>query len=745
MKAIRYMMSKIIASKWTQFLIILTLILILAFGVQKSFSAKDKLQYFSFDTLNRLYPRPAMDKIIIVDIDEKSLRELGQWPWPRDVLAKLVTSLADYRVKATVFDMVFAENDRTSPHLLAEELDVPEDALRNNDKVFAQAIKGAGNVVMGFTYAHKDDTRRPPKMNSSIRIKRADNSLFTKYSYPSRGVATNLPIFTNAARGNGAFIATPEDDGIIRNYNLFVTHNDKLYPSLAIEALRVAEGKGGALTIKPLEHPVLHGSHIIQIGNSDIEIPAAIDSKFKLKFRSFNREKEYISAYKIIDERYRDEVTPRLKGKVAFVGTSAEGLKDVRSTPINAFIPGVEVHANLYEQVLSSDYLARPLKLQRIEILFIAAVGFLVLFGSMIFGVFLTTILTTVSIGALVAGTKIAYINYGLLFDPLYPSLCVIIIFIVTTIINYMRTESQAKEVKEAFGMYLSPDVLSELTTDPDKLKLGGEMRELSVMFTDIRNFTTISENLTPEELINTMNDFLTPMSDVVMKSRGTIDKYMGDAMMAFWNAPLDDANHARHAVRAAIDMQNVLEPINRVLEAKAKKQGKPVLKLAAGIGVNTGLCSVGNMGSKQRFAYSALGDAVNLAARLEGQTKIYGVDLLIGQGTASQIRDFAVIEMDKIQVKGKTLPVRIYTVLGDDGVGSKTVFRKFRVEHKLFLRDYRRMDFASAIGRLESLMQDKYGQQLKNYYQMMMNRMDGFQENPPEAQWNGVYIAETK
>jgi len=428
------------------------------------------------------------------------------------------------------------------------------------------------------------------------------------------------------------------------------------------------------------------------------------------------------------------------------IGTSAEGLKDIRSTPLNIFIPGVEVHANVIEQIIQGDYLYRyDMIADNIEALFILLIGFILVISSLFLGALSLTMTSITAVGVAMASSYYFYVYQGLLFDPVYPSAAVGVIYVLSLIMNYIRTEAQAKEIRGAFGLYISPDFMEELTDNPDKLKLGGEMRELSVMFTDIRNFTTISEQLTPEELINTMNDFLTPMSDVVMNTRGTIDKYMGDAMMAFWNAPLDDDNHARHSVDAALKMTTALNPVNKALAEKAKKEGKKPLVLAAGIGVNTGVCSVGNMGSKQRFAYSALGDAVNLASRLEGQTKSYGLELLIGEDTMRQVMDFAVIEIDKIQVKGKTKPVRIYTVLGGTKIGRSKKFREFRIAHKHFLRDYRAKKFESASLRLQGIMVTPYGRELKSYYDVMMDRMEAFQNNPPPLTWDGVYIATSK
>jgi len=545
-------------SKPIQFVLLFAMVVALAVTSFFDFGLKEKLQYYSFDTLNKINPRPATDTVMIVDIDEESLRKLGQWPWSRDVVADLVFKLKSYGVKATVFDMVFAEPDRTSPHLLAEQLNLAPDALRNNDQVFADAIDEANNVVTGFVTANEDSTLRAPYVTQPVRVRKKDKQLMLSTLYSLNGVATNLPIFPEVAGGNGAFIATPDNDGIIREIPILVQYNDVIYPTLGLEALRVANDYRESLKIKPITD-----RYNVQIGETDLNVPVELNGKMRVRYRDIDPARDYIPAYKILDDRYSIEIREKLFEKIVLVGTSAEGLKDIRSTPLDVFIPGVEVHANVIEQIIQGDFVFRnDIIAKNIEALFILCVGLIIIFTSYFAGAFLLTLITILSIGAVIVATSAAYGDRGLLFDPLYPSVCVVLIFIVTTIFNYMRTESQAKEVKEAFGMYLSPDVLKDVTDNPDTLKLGGEMRELSVLFTDIRNFTTISESLTPEELINTMNDFLTPMSDVVMKTRGTIDKYMGDAMMAFWNAPLHDENHARHAVKAAIEMRTALDPM---------------------------------------------------------------------------------------------------------------------------------------------------------------------------------------
>ncbi|MBI2235163.1 MAG: adenylate/guanylate cyclase domain-containing protein [Micavibrio aeruginosavorus] len=367
-------------------------------------------------------------------------------------------------------------------------------------------------------------------------------------------------------------------------------------------------------------------------------------------------------------------------------------------------------------------------------------IGLLIILLSPFFGAVVLVGLTL----ALVAGIGYAswdiFLRYGLLLDPVFPSLTIVVLFVLAALLDYIRTESERKHVRDAFSHYISPDFMKELTEDPDKLKLGGEVRDLTVMFTDIRGFTSISEKLSPEALIQLMNDFLTPMSALVMENRGTIDKYMGDAMMAFWNAPLDDENHARHACLTALKMNVALTPINDRL----KTEGLPIV-LAAGIGINTGPASVGNMGSKQRFAYSALGDTVNLASRLEGQTKAYGVTNLIGEETARKVADMALLELDLLRVKGKTEPARIYTLIGDDAVAASDQFASWRTLHEKMIAAYRAMDFDGAENLIAECRKVSGGA-LDNFYTIFAERIEALKTNRPGLDgWDGVYEATSK
>lgn len=734
-------------------------------GNKNVFDAIERLRFTAFDYYNKKHPRqklkdnPAFmtEKVIMVDIDEASLEKIGQWAWPRTVIATMIERLNDAGVKAIAFDMVFAEPDRTSaqeyiaklPEKYATEALIKEmEKIPSNDEVLSEAIKTAGNVVTGFTIAQNEVTRtRDPKhFSSSFR----GEAKRIKDRRPYVDVTMNIPVITLNAAGNGSFVSEPEADGLIRKLPAIInvsSHNEtksaKQYFGLAIETLRASQKKSiypivEAVTDK--DASLLAPPFRIRIG--DYKLPIDEDGKMYIYWSDPNeRKKDYLPAWKLLEGVASTE---RLKDSIVVIGTSAEGLRDIRSTPVGLFVPGVEAHINVLEQMISGEFLSRPLIFKLIEGLLLLLIGLVIIFTTPYVGAVFLAVIISIVVGSICTVSYFAFLNHGLLLDPVYPSLSIIMLFVLATILAYIRTESERKQIREAFGLYISPEYMEELTSNPGKLALGGQTKNLTVMFTDIRSFTSISEKLTPEELIHLMNDFLTPMSDLVMVNRGTIDKYMGDAMMAFWNAPLDDPQHAKNACRAALKMNEALVPINENLAKMSAEKGTEPLVLKAGIGINTGSASVGNMGSKQRFAYSALGDNVNLASRLEGQTKAYGVETLIGEGTYIKAQEFACLELDLIKVKGKNEPERIYALVGDEDMAQSDEFSKWATSHNKMLEAYRSQDFKAAL-KLNELCLTQNSGNISDFYHMFKQRINDLIASPPPSDWDGVYVATSK
>lgn len=751
-------MMRFLSSRWFQTAILLLMLSGIVTVRVAEPSLVIRLRHLTFDFYNRLMPRTATDTVAVIDIDEASLQKFGQWPWSRPLIGRLVQKLDAMGAKAVAFDMVFSEPDRTSPDEVVKNLpDTPEMknirekllSLPDNDSVFADMIRQAGNVTLGFVAANEKTQRAPISKTKwdYTNWKNSPNIRAAMVAMPD--FATNLPVIQEAAAGSGSFTATPETDGVIRKVALVISQWSRTenayagqYPTLALEAIRVAL-KEDTIRIynsrgtpdKPVISAIKVGDHVI---------PTESDGKAWVYFSGYDRAR-YIPAWKILEDGIEKK---RIRDKVVFVGASAIGLRDLRSTPLgDTDSAGVDVHRELTEQILSGQYLSRPYYFDGMEILSMAGLCLLMIFALPFVGALTMALLGIFLIWGGILGSLYAYNTMGFLIDPVYPSLAIIVMYIVTSILMNLRTEVEKRAVRHAFAHYISPAFMEELAKNPESLRLGGQTRELTVMFTDIRGFTSIAEAMEPGELITLINDFLTPMSSQVMDTRGTIDKYMGDAMMAFWNAPLLDEDHARHACMAALGMARALEPVNAALEQRAKEKNKTFSPLRAGIGLNTGSCAVGNMGSRQRFAYSAIGDAVNLASRLEGQTKFYGVPIIVSESTRRLAPEFAAIELDLIKVKGKNEPVRIFALIGDAVIAENEAFRAFDAAHSHMLSLYRGQDFKAALDALGSLLNTPraFGV-FDTLYGLYRQRLEALAATPPQdPHWNGVFVATDK
>ncbi|MEO7158762.1 MAG: adenylate/guanylate cyclase domain-containing protein [Vicinamibacterales bacterium] len=480
---------------------------------------------------------------------------------------------------------------------------------------------------------------------------------------------------------------------------------------------------------------------MVSIRTGDVQVPTDAQGRVTL-FDTGHIPQRFISALAVL----RDKVPPaELEGRIVFIGTSAIGLKDLRNTPIQNTVPGVEIHAQLAEQMIEQKFLARPDYAAGAEFLYLAAIGllFVWLLPRLSAAKMAGAAFTLIGFGVLVPW--IAYSRYQLLFDPIYPPVTLAAIYVSGSVLAFMRAERDRREIRGAFGLYLSPDVVEQLARNPDLLKLGGEMREITVMFTDVRGFTTISEQFDPPGLTRFMNRFLTPMTDLILDHGGTIDKYMGDAIMAFWNAPLAVESHAARACETALAMQARLRTLNVEWKAEADAERRRHIPVNIGVGLNTGRASVGNFGSSQRFTYSCLGDAVNLASRLEGQCKTYGVGVIIGSSTRAQVPDLATIELDLVMVKGKTEPERVYALLGDAAMATSSAFQALLDRQAALLAQYRAGGFAEALAMIDPCQQaaEQVGWQ-QGYYEMMRVRIDGLIDDSP-ADWTGVYVAKDK
>ncbi len=738
------------------------------------------IQHWTFDTYQRTHPRQPNPEVmaaqpVIIDIDEPSLEAYGQWPWPRTVMAKLVENLRAYGVLVTGFDIVFAEPDRTSPKQLQQTLIEADETVRqaltqlpDHDTQFAEMI-AKGRVVLGQVGELKTipPSRLQPKARFGEKKTSFDAPPLTNMLHRYPGAILNLEELEGGAAGIGLFSTLPDADGIYRKVAMLerIGNDDtsaKIFPALSLEMIRVALG-GADSAFVVLDERGIQKILLKAAGGGIFEIPTDRYGRIWVHFAQYETAKPplYVSAKDVIEQTAKPEW---LTGKLAVVGTSAIGLKDIRATPINGTLPGVEVHAQVMETILSGSHLKREvadfwylpftdfaLSIYQIELLTIFIGGMLMVLLVPRLSAVWTGLVGIAMIAALVWLGWHHYLEYNILVDYAFPSLCILFIFFNLTYLNYMREEAQKKQIRSAFGHYVSPALLEELADNPEKLALGGETRHLTILFSDIRGFTTISERFNAQELTRFINRFLTPMTNVIMTTQGTVDKYMGDAIMAFWNAPLPDPQHPKNACHAALQMQIEVKALNQKLADEAEQEAggdgdsrRRYMPIAIGVGINSGMCHVGNMGSEQRFDYSALGDDVNLASRLEGQSKTYGVDIIIGENTVRELDDdFAYIELDYIQVKGKTEPVRIYALMGETAYKDDPAFQKARKTTDALLTAYRARQWDKAEKQANALK--KAYDPLSGLADLYLARITEYRIAPPPDDWDGSYIATSK
>jgi adenylate cyclase len=701
-----------------------------------------------FDEFLRLKPRVyEPTPVRIVDIDDDSLARFGQWPWPRTLLAKLVNRLGELGVATVAFDILFIEPDRTSPARLIEDMEgiAPDDPLiarfakmSDHDQIFASAI-GRSRVVLGFAPRAKEHSRLP-ETKATFAIAGDDPLSWVPHF---RAAASSLAVLETAAAGNGVLGTLPERDGISRRIPLIAAIGDRLYPSLGADALRVAQGartyvikSTGASGVTAFgEHA---GVSSIKIGR--VVVPTSADGTVWVHFTPHQPER-FVPASKILDGTADPDL---IKDNIVLVGTTAEGLKEFRPTPLDAAAAGVEMHAQLIEQMLLGDSVERPNWARGAEAAFMLGIGLVLLVLLPRVGPKWTALLGLVAVAPAIGGSWYAYAEYNWLIDPVSPSVVALLVYLSSSTVMFVRTETERRQVRHAFGRYLAPAVIEQLAEHPERLTLGGELREMTLMFSDVRNFTTIAEGLDAHGLTSFLNRYLTPMTDAIMSSRGTVDKYMADGIMAFWNAPLDDPAHAQHACRAALAMRSQLARLNDRWRAEAAAEDRPFREVRAGIGLNTGECVVGNLGSDQRFDYSVLGDDANVASRLEGQTKTYLVDIIIGERTAEQAPQFALLELDLIQVVGKTKPVRIFFLFGDESVASTEAFASLACAHGSMIAAYRGRQWAEALAQLE-ICRNQAPDILRGFYLLYEERIANLVASPPPPAWDGVFEALTK
>lgn len=679
-----------------------------------------------FDEYQRLSPRPFEQMPVrIVDIDEASLRVLGQWPWPRDRLALMVDRLSDMGVAAIAFDILFSEPDRLSPRSVVEAVEgMPADVLGrlpDNDQLFANSIVSRP-VVLGFGISN--DGSFLPQVKAGFAF--TGEPPFG--APPAIKAATPLlPALEAEATGLGHISLDPGNPSpVLRTIPLLLSDGTQLYPNLTLEALRVAQGASTYVLADAPDKP----DTITKIKVGEFVVPVTARGELWLYF-SPDRAERYVSAAKILSDAESPEaLREALQGAIVFVGASAAGLQDIRTTALGQHVPGVSIHAQAVEQILSGRFLSRPDWADGLEIVSIALAGLLI--------VALTTFLSpaialvfglTVTVAAL-AASWFAFRYAGLLFDPLAPIVCATITHFSATAFRILVIDRERREVRRAFGKYLSPELLYRIEHTRDALRLGGDERELTLMFVDVRDFTGISEKRSPKEVVAFLNTLLDALSRDVIAHEGMLDKFIGDSIMAFWNAPVDVPDHARKAVRAALAMRRTLASLN----ADDAFGFGPGQSVAIGVGIHTGLACVGNMGAEAHFNYSAVGDTVNVAARIEAACKEVGFDILVSESTTAYLGEMALLEAGTLPLKGRQSRTRIFAVAGDEPVAATGVFADLRFVHDRLLEALQtRSADAATLAHVAGEQSSAISDVLPAFYRCILHRSEHFP--PGEAQ----------
>jgi adenylate cyclase len=617
----------------------------------------------------------------VVDIDEASLAEQGQWPWPRTTLAKLSTRLMELGASTVAFDIVFPEPDRLSPRRVLEALRTGDESgptpvlpdattLPDNDETFAHAITGQP-VVLAFAAAAAGHADATPLKGGFAQTG------LDALQAPKRidGILSNIPALNMAAAGLGGInIDLAKDEGITRQVPAIWSDGSRYYPSLAIEALRVAQGAD--TIIVNASQQTENAIETLRVG--DIELPLNEAGMFHMYFRP-DAPDLYVSAKDVLDGTHDEALKEKIEGNIVFVGTSAVGLLDVRTSPLGQSIPGVSVHAQMLEQVLSGSFLTRPEWAAGAEMLGSLLLGLLLSLAATLLQPRNAFLVFTASAIAMPLAAIFAFRNFGLLVDSTFPVLASALTFFLSLAYRLLVTDRDGRRLRNAFRRYVAGSVLSEIERNPQSLKLGGEMRDVTVMFVDVENFTPLSEKLAPTDLVTVINRILDAGSKAILAERGTIDKYIGDAIMAFWNAPLPVKDHQACAARAALGVRKAVLALNDdpAISGLLSRSGAP--RLGVRVGIASGPACVGNMGSEERFDYSVLGETVNTAARTESAGKELGYGITIAGSLTDETRRLALLPAGSLPMKGKSRREPVHIVVGDEHAGQGHAFATMR------------------------------------------------------------------
>ena len=707
--------------------------------------ALSRIENQAYDARVRLFmPGTPDPRIVILDIDEKSLNAEGQMPWPRDKMALMVRQLFDkYHVRVVGFDVTFPEPDRSSPLNTLERLanaDLREDASfrafvdrarpsLNYDRVFGEEI-GKHPVILGYFLSPKSDRSAvlPPPVLMGDALPPAKFK-----ALEATGWSGNLPEITQNAAAAGHLAPALDSDGVIRQVPMLMRVDGNYYEAMSLALARTYLGNV-PLGVIPETQQIGGETYgwIEQIRIGDMQVPLDDTMRALIPFRGGARTFHYVSATDVIRGTLP---ATELTDKIVIVGTSAQGLLDLRLTPVGEDYPGVEVHANMVSGMLNHGIKHKPRYATAASTFIVFFVGLALALILPRLGVLAATATAASVVAAIIAGNLLLWQLNDYVFNLAAPVLLVLLLYFFNTVYGFFLEARSKRLITGLFGTYVPKELVAEMSRNPGEYSMQGESRVMTVLFSDVRDFTSISENLTAESLKDMMNTYLTAMTEVIQDKRGTIDKYIGDAIMAFWGAPLADDMHAAHGVEAALDMQRRI----RALDPEFAKRGWPHLNI--GVGLNCGEMNVGDMGSRFRRAYTVMGDAVNLASRLEGLTKEYGLGILVSEGMVAAAPGFVYREIDTVVVKGRTEGVKIYEPVGKQGEVGESVLGDIERFHKA-LDLYRRQRWEESEAMLKAL---SYAAPDYKLYKLYLKRLSHFRENTPGPAWNGQWVFTTK
>jgi len=655
----------------------------------------------SFDVFQQWKPREAPPDlpIRIIDIDEDSLKAIGQWPWSRRTMAELARRLTEMGAAAIAFDVLFPEPDRLSPSAIVA-------GGEDYDAEFASAL-ASGPTILSFSENVGSD-RLPEAAKVGFAVSGSDP---TPLLPVLAGAALPLPQLLAAAPGLGVASLDKQGAGVARRLPLIWSNGKTMFPALSVEALRIALGIS---TVVVLGDSVEAGT-MDALRIADIEVPTGPSGDLWLYYRHLDPA-IYVPAKDVLADDYAT-LQSQIAGHIVFVGASASGLLDIRASALGETVPGVSIHVQALEQMLTGTFLSRADWVGGLEMLVFVLGGLSIIAVILLTGPMVGLLFSTMIAALSAAASWFAFTEYGLLLDPSFALLGALVVYALMAFFQFAVTDADKRRIREAFAHYVAPSLLIQIENNADKLRLGGEVRELTVMFSDVRNYSAIGEKLEPKALLGLLNALFTALGAQILKHLGTIDKFMGDAVMAFWNAPLDVDQHALRACRAALDMRAALAELNRT-------GTKPI---AIGIGIATGPALVGNMGLEARFDYSCVGDTVNVASRLEGACKSVRYDILVTAETCAAAPGLATLEGGAIALKGMSEREPIYLVVGDEAMSGRTDFRALRDLHRHLLTDLKAGREASQLLAECSIAAAAIDARLVEFYGAMEGRLEDF------------------